>query len=427
MGRKAAFKVTDLARVQQLMNGQRTDAMIGETFGCGPRAVYNFRVAHNLPKHTDIESDALEDKLLKLQQAEKQTHGYRTVATELRAQNLRIQQDKIRSTLRKIVPDLVDARNPAKGAHGISKLPLRTAGPLECIHFDQHEKIWKFGFMLYAERARASGYMCQMTVLRNKTPESVFLSFLCGVQHRRGVVSLKAYFDCGTEGTRIHQFYYEHIGSESVIKTTSKQNSPIELSWRLWHDKGEWIFRVEFYTLEMLLLLDVNDPLSISCVWSSYGFDVQWHADYHLSYAINNNKVRKQPKWNKPSRIPTRVIESFYRDLSGRGYMNVFKPNTKYNEYDEYVKDVDQYLQNNEWKSNEDIIRPTEIYLDDFELQTDFETIKGPETLHKSDWSDAAERKIMKGRHHSIGADFLTAKGQHLRDIVVNTILFRLI
>eukprot|EP01084_Bolivina_argentea_P056449 103322_1 len=427
MGRKRRITTPDFPRVKSLVNQQRTDKQISNQFYCCPRVVRNFRVAHNLPKHTDIDAPTLEKKILQLQQNEKQTHGIRTVASELRAQNVRVQHKRVQTTMKKIVPNLVDARNPAKGAYGIKKIPLPTAGPMEAWHFDQHEKMWLFGMMTYAFRGRCSGYMPSLTLLRNKTPDSVMICLLSGVQHLRGVVSLKGYFDCGTEAKKIQDFYHEHIGPESVIKTTSKQNCPIELAWRLWHDKGEWIYRVELYGLVSLLLLDVNNPLHLGIVWSAYSSDCQWEMDYFLSYVINNNKIRKQPRWQKKARLPAEVMESFYKQLSGRGYMNVFEPNKQCDEYDQYVIDCDQYLQTNFSSNNDDIIRPSEIYLDDFELKNNFDPISIPDGICKSDWSDATERKIMKGRYHSIAADYLTAKGQHLRDIIVNTILFEML
>ncbi len=269
----------------------RTDASIGNTYKCGAQCVWNFRKAKNILKHTNISTQQLNKEVLVLQQNEKQTHGVRTVVSELRGKNIRIQRDKVSMVMKKVVPELVDARNPAKDAYGIRKLPLRCAGPNHCWHYDQHEKMWIAGLCLYAGRDRAAGYMLNVTVLRNKKPQSVMLSVLDGVEHCRTVLPQEQMFDCGTEPVDAQRWFEEHVGPNCVIRTTSQRNNVIELSWRRIHDGCEWIYRVEIYHLEMLLLLDINNPLHIGVFWSSYAHDVQWHLDWFISYGMNNNKM----------------------------------------------------------------------------------------------------------------------------------------
>ncbi len=134
---------------------------------------------------------------------------------------------------------------------------------------------------------------------------------------------------------------------------------------------------------------------------------------------------RKQPRWEKPSRIPSEVMESFYEELSGKQYMKVFQPNIDCEAYDTYVENVSEFLHTSD-HSNDRIKRPSEIYFDDFDFAQNDEKpyidreLKG---IDKADWSDKTERDIMKGRRSSIGCDYLTAIGQHMRDIVINTIL----
>ncbi len=147
----------------------------------------------------------------------------------------------------------------------------------------------------------------------------------------------------------------------------------------------------------------------MGCCWSANAHELQWRADWFVSWVINNNKIRKQPRWNKPSRVPATVMESFFKPLSGRSYMNVYKPNKTSEEYNQYVQNMEQYIDTTFSNERPDIPRPSELYFDDFNLQQNIVPISKSDGISKSDWSDKVESNIMKGRHSSIGCDYLTA------------------
>ncbi len=293
---KPNFTVEDLANVKRLIQLRRTDIEIAEIYSTddnkfSTKSVQRFRKKHNLKRYTNLTEKQIDQHLAPLQQNESQMHGYRTVLSHLIGKRIRLTEKQVRDGLHRVAPDLVNARNPAQGAVGVRKKPLLSAGPMYRMHFDQYEKLWAFGIMVYGQRDRTAGYIPQTTVLRNKKPSSILLSVLRGIEHLGGAISLESMFDKGKEAKEVHEFYWKHIGSESVYTGTSQDNNVQELFWRLLHDHEVWIFRVELYHSVFLLLLDINNPLQISCVWSAFAHDVQWHFDYYISYGVNNSTM----------------------------------------------------------------------------------------------------------------------------------------
>ncbi len=120
-------------------------------------------------------------------------------------------------------------------------------------------------------------------------------------------------------------------------------------------------------------------------------------------------------------------MESFFKPISKGQFMKASPANLKSKPYDEHVTQVNEYFATYGIPTSMNIKRPSEVYMDDYhhEKHDDVGEISLNE-LRKNEWSDQPEKLIMKGRHHSIGVDYLTATGQHLRDIVCDTILFNL-
>ena len=69
--------------------------------------------------------------------------------------------------------DLTRARDPKQGQATIQVVRYMSAGVLYMVHWDQNEKLWKYGFFIYGGADGASGQLLSMTLLRNKTPESL--------------------------------------------------------------------------------------------------------------------------------------------------------------------------------------------------------------------------------------------------------------
>ena len=127
---------------------------------------------------------------------------------------------------------LVSMRDPRNGRRSINgPFPLLAAGPYYRMHYDQYEKMWVKGFLIYAGRDRASGYVPTCAIARNKKPSSILLIAQAGFEHMRGVIPFQAQFDCGTEAVDIHEFMWDHIGEQSVYTGRSVRNVVIEGFW----------------------------------------------------------------------------------------------------------------------------------------------------------------------------------------------------
>eukprot|EP01084_Bolivina_argentea_P055362 101509_1 len=90
-----------------------------------------------------------------------------------------------------------------------------------------------------------------------------------GFEHMRGALPLTAQFDCGLEPADLQKFLMENIGPDCIYQGECKQNTVIEGFWRILHHGCIWIFRLQLYHLQILLLLDI-DHQSSKCSSSIY-------------------------------------------------------------------------------------------------------------------------------------------------------------
>ena len=193
---------------------------------------------------------------------------------------------------------LTQLRDPSNGRINM-KLPFPTssAGPAYRFHYDQYEKLWLFGIMIYAGRDGYSRYVPSCNVLRNKHSSSILLSCLSGINHLCGLHPYSIMFDGGTEGAAFQQHFKEKVGcgDERVLKRTSKANNVIEGWWIMLFEGEIWLIRIEGFHLIFCNILNVNDPLHLSAFWAAYASDVQRRCDEYAStysndrlmYAIN--------------------------------------------------------------------------------------------------------------------------------------------
>ena len=187
--------------------------------------------------------------------------------------------------------NLTNLRNPRNGKQQVTVRKFLTAGVFYQVGADQHEKLVRWGFMQYGWRCRTSGYVLEHTLLRNKSGPSVMLSGTKMVNHVRGFLSWTTRFDDGNEGADWQRWYKKKTGrEESVIKGSSTDNCHIELWWNIWYQKYEWFYIIEFVYLEIHLLLDIDNPIHLACLWDSYAPLIQFDGDDLVS-SFNEKKM----------------------------------------------------------------------------------------------------------------------------------------
>ena len=189
---------------------------------------------------------------------------------------------------------LTRLRDPTRGRISFKlPFPRSCAGPLYRVHYDQYEKLWTEGMMIYAGRCR-TGYVTSCVVLRNKHSESIKLACVYGIDHCRGFVPFSSEFDKGSEPAEFQQ-YLRDLGmpDRNIKRTSSKDNSVIESFWRWLFETTIWIYKVEMNHLKYLALLDPYNPIHLACVWSSYAHDVQDSVDENVSDVFNHRKMYK--------------------------------------------------------------------------------------------------------------------------------------
>ncbi len=212
---------------------------------------------------------------------------------------VRVPDWKLRECLREAEGHLVSLRNPRNGVRNINgPFPLLSPGPYHRIHYDQYEKLWNYGIIIYAGRDRHSRYSPCCAAMRNKSASSVLLVCLSGVEHMWGIYPLTAQFDKGTEPADFQAALWENIGPNSVYTGECKRNTPIEGWWRIYHDKVIWIFRLELYHLQTIQLLDNLNPMHLSVVWFTYSHIVQAETDEFVS-TYNAKKMYVQSLYSE--------------------------------------------------------------------------------------------------------------------------------
>ncbi len=100
-----------------------------------------------------------------------------------------------------------------------------SAGPLARVHFDQYEKLWLYGFMIYAGRDNFSGHVISIIVLRNKFASSILRFGQIAFEHTRGCLPYESQFDRGTECAELKDFLFDY-GYEKFFffQCTSRKN-----------------------------------------------------------------------------------------------------------------------------------------------------------------------------------------------------------
>ena len=160
-------------------------------------------------------------------------------------------------------------------------------------HYDQHEKLWLFGIMIYAGRDQYSRYVTNCTVLRNKHSSSVKLACLSGIRHLNNFYPYSSQFDCGSEAASFQQHLKEVLecGDERIIKRKSIDNIVIEAWWRQLFEGVLWLFRIEGFHLIHCGILNVNNPQHLNSFWQAYAQYIQQSIDEFVSVSCNQHLV----------------------------------------------------------------------------------------------------------------------------------------
>lgn len=160
------------------------------------------------------------------------------------------------------------------------------------MHYDQNEKLWMFGFFIYAGRDRESRYVPSCMILRNKTNESVSLACHYGVWHLRGFWSYTGQWDDGKEAKDFQNELKLHTGRDSSVKISkSTNNTVIESWWRQLFEGFTWYYRALFFYLIHCLVLDVHDPIHLAALWAAFIAEMQHGVDEHVSIYTNERTV----------------------------------------------------------------------------------------------------------------------------------------
>ena len=196
-----------------------------------------------------------------------------------------------------------------------------------------------------------------------------------------------------------------------------------------------WYYRLEFYYLQTVQLLDTLNPIHISCLWWSHASHIRNDIDDSVSQ-YNGKTMGPCQSMENLQNCPKFIFQSLFRDLSGGNYINVYKPNIINEEYDEYVKKVDEWVLNHQQSIERQYKLPSEMWISteneeahepEFSEDMDFaQNIDWIAKEEKNEWNDDDIKKIMEGRGKA-KVEYLSALGQQIRCQLVDGLMYQMV
>ena len=180
----------------------------------------------------------------------------------LRAQGINVQRDRIRSTIRDVDPEGIEARRRFRIHRRVYSVPC----PNYLWHIDGNHKLIRWGFVLHHG---IDGFSRLVTFGRfsgNNRAETVLQLFREAIERYGQPLRIRT--DYGGENVDIWRDMVNTYGEESrsVVVGSSVHNQRIERHNRAVNEQVISVFKLQFYELESQGILDPSNSTDLYCL-----------------------------------------------------------------------------------------------------------------------------------------------------------------
>lgn len=205
--------------------------------------------------------------------------GERSVTGYLRSQDLHIQRERIRQSIRRVDPLCVEERARCV----LYRRRYNVEAPNSMWHLDGYHKLIRWRIVIHGAIDGYSRLIMFLRVSTNNRSDTVMSAFSSAIEEY-GLPSCIRTDRGGGENIRVAQFMLEHGGPDtrSVIVGRSVHNQRIERLWRDLYSSCICLF-YNFNFLEDLGLLDPNSEIDIYVVHLTFLPSIQKQLDIFQS------------------------------------------------------------------------------------------------------------------------------------------------
>jgi transposase InsO family protein len=229
-------------------------------FGCSRRTIERRMRDSQLTRYTNISDDDLDNLVTEVVQLYPQC-GEKTISGRLICQGVRVQRQRIRSSLHRVDP--IGVTNRLRCA--LHRRAYSVRSPNSLWHIDGYHRLIRWKIVIHGAIDGFSRLITFLRVSNNNRAETVLFAFRSAIEYY-GLPS-RIRTDQGGENVLISEYMLTHPdrGPErnSVLVGRSVHNQRIERLWRDLYSGCVCFFYNFFYFLEDTGVLDIMDPLDI--------------------------------------------------------------------------------------------------------------------------------------------------------------------
>ena len=216
----------------------------------------------------DVTDDELKEILCMMITSEKSTWGFDYVNTIFRRWRIQVKQTQLKRVLRDLDPEASENRWQLN----VDRIPQTyTAGPMHTWCLDAWCKLCIFGIWVYLIVDFATGFILDVTVMRNMRPESVWSSYHRALVVAHGASPLRVRIDAGAETVYIKIHHAFRLGLKKILIGKSVRNIVVERSHRYQVEKTGWWLRQCIEYLVEINLFDTENVIHKHSIYEIYG------------------------------------------------------------------------------------------------------------------------------------------------------------
>ena len=265
----------------------------------------------HLDRFSDISDDELDQLIMGYISRHGNTTGESYLIGFIRSQGIRVQRDRVRSSLTRVDPE----NTALRWACVITRRVYSVPGPNALWHIDSNHALIRWKFVVHGcidGFSRTIIYLLCADNNRSDTVVNVFAAATDEFGYPSRVIG-----DHGGENVQVARLMERERGEGrgSFIAGPSTRNQRIERLWREVFRCCLYFFYCIFYALEESGVLDLNNNIDLFVLHYVYLPRIN-HALQEFAAAFNNRPMRTENNWS-PEKIWTNgMINEAVRQLS---------------------------------------------------------------------------------------------------------------